>query len=340
MKKPLLLLLLLPLLTASCRKLVFGDDPAADPHAVFDAFTTTVKEHYGLFAVKPIDWDSLTAAHAPRISAGMSEADLYQVLVDMLSPLRDPHITLYPAGTELPRWSIDLVDGAYIDETFHFPTVRDHYLSRYRKVNDAVEYGWLDGEIGYIHIQSFDGAPNDYKKGLRDAVKDLAGCPGLVVDVRDNAGGFDALAQYSAGLFSTQEAVYMRVRRKVGPAPDQFGPEVWWSTSPTFPAFARTVVLLTGRGTQSAAETFSLALRTQAHVVHVGDTTAGAFADNAFFELPNGWGITLSIADHRDADNISWEGRGLPPAIHAVASRQQLNAGTDAALEAAMAQMP
>jgi carboxyl-terminal processing protease len=258
----------------------------------------------------------------------------------LLTPLNDAHITLYPNSTELPRWSIDLVDGAYIDSTFHFPTEEDHYLTEYQEVNEAVEYGRLVDGHGYIHIRHFDGSNNDYDKGLRDAVQALAGTLRSVVDVRDNPGGFDPFAQYSAGLFTGQAVTYMRVRRKAGSGPDDFGQEVDWTTTPTGPAYAKPVVLLTGRGSQSAAETFALAMRTQPHVVHIGHTTAGAFADNAFLELPNGCGVTLSIADHRDTNGISWEDRGLTPSILAVADRQELFAGVDAALEAAMEALP
>jgi hypothetical protein len=336
----LLALVTSAVLLSSCQKMIFGDEPAADPVSVFEGLHRTVKEHYGLFRVKTLDWDSLGNVYRPQVHDGMSDAELREVLAAMLTPLNDAHITLYPNSADLPRWSIDLVNGAFIDETFHFATVKDHYLTEHQEVNEAVEYGRLVDGHGYIHIRHFDGNNSDYTKGLRDAVQALAGTTGLVVDVRDNAGGFDPFAQYSAGLFTGQAATYMRVRRKTGPGPDDFGQEVAWTTTPTGPAYAKPVVLLTGRGSQSAAETFALAMRTQPHVVHIGDTTAGAFADNAFFELPNGWGVTLSIADHRDANGISWEGRGLPPAIVAVADREGLNAGLDAALEAAMEALP
>jgi C-terminal processing protease CtpA/Prc len=75
------------------------------------------------------------------------------------------------------------------------------------------------------------------------------------------------------------------------------------------------VVLLINRDTFSAAETFTLAMRVLPKVTIAGEPTAGAFSDAHDSTLSNGWQLTYSIGEWRDAQGNLWEGCGFPPDV-------------------------
>jgi carboxyl-terminal processing protease len=56
-------------------------------------------------------------------------------------------------------------------------------------------------------------------------------------------------------------------------------------------------------------------MRALPNVVHVGDTTRGAFSDLIEKPLPNGWSLALPAEIYRDPAGRSYEVQGLPPHV-------------------------
>jgi C-terminal processing protease CtpA/Prc len=77
--------------------------------------------------------------------------------------------------------------------------------------------------------------------------------------------------------------------------------------------YRKPVYLLTSEFTCSAAETFTMMMRTLPNVNQVGQRTQGIFSDGLAKLLPNGWIFSLSNEIYRDAWGISYETHGLPP---------------------------
>src|SRR5690606_30673414 len=193
-------------------------------------------------------------------------------------------------------------DGAFPAPPFDLDVVRERYLESARRPHPAITYGLLSSELGYLALSSFDGSVKGFEDGMDEALEAFSGAAGLVVDVRGNAGGFDPLAQYVAGRFADEERLYMTVRKRNGPGHGDFGEPVEWTVAPTGPSqYTGPIVLLTTYATQSAGETFALAMRELPHVTHLGDTTAGAFSDAIMRETTNGWAYTISVGDYRAA---------------------------------------
>ena len=72
-------------------------------------------------------------------------------------------------------------------------------------------------------------------------------------------------------------------------------------------------MVLTSKRTGSAAEWFTLAMKTLPNTSIAGDTTAGCFSPKVERELPNGWSFTLSSKIAVSADMVQYEGFGIPP---------------------------
>lgn len=307
------------------------------PVAAFDAVWTDFHDYYGLFGAKGVDWEASYARYRPMVSESSTDEELYGVLVAMLAELDDAHVTLYPAtNPSLPVWSVDLVDGVYVEPPFDEDVVVAGYLVDAHSPHPAITYGHLADGIGYLHLGTFDGSVKQYEGPIDAALRALASAPALVVDLRDNPGGFDPLAQYVAGRFADARRLYMRVRKRSGPAPDDFTSEIEWYVAPSGGSqYTKPIAVLTSYQTESAGETFLLAMRTLPHVTQIGGTTGGAFSDNVMREAGNGWSYTISVGDYRDANGVSYEGIGLAPAVPVDGSYEALAAGVDTVLEAA-----
>lgn len=329
---------------SGCTYMLVDDDPEPTPTAVFEQVWTDFDQYYGLFAVKGIDWDARHAELAPLVHDGLTDAELYALLIELLEPLDDKHVSLFPAGSDLPTWSVDLVDGRFPTPAFDLQLIRAEYLDTWIAPHPLIAGGRLaagsSASVGYIHIGGFEGSERSYRLALDQLLDELADVDAMILDIRDNPGGFDPLAQYVAGRFASERALYMTVRKRVGPSHDDFGEPVEWYVEPSEDRrFTGPIALLTTHATQSAGETFTLALRRRAELVQIGGTTAGAFSDNIMREAGNGWAYTISVGDYRDHLGDSYEGIGLAPDLALENTLADLEARRDPILELAIAQL-
>jgi len=318
-----------------------GDDASrADPVANFEQLWGDFDRYYGLFAVKGVDWDALHAEYAPQVRPDSTRAELHAVFADLLGHLGDTHVSLYPAGDpELPVWNHLRVDGVMPAGNYDYELIRRDYLDDHVDGGELVEYGRLAGGLGWIHIKLFDGNRRGWRRTMDDIFAALGDAPGIVVDVRDCPGGLDPLVQYIAGRFAADRRLFMTARKRSGPDRDDFtAPEAWY-VEPTDDTYIKPVVLLTSFLTQSAGETFTLAMTTQDHVIHIGEATNGALSDNIMRDLPNGWMFTISVGDYRGPTGASYEGVGVPPDEEVLNTAEEVLAGTDRALERAIARL-
>lgn len=68
--------------------------------------------------------------------------------------------------------------------------------------------------------------------------------------------------------------------------------------------------------------------------------SAGALSDLATTEMPNGWQFTLSVGEYLDHNGVSWEGKGIKPEVEIASTPQEVQAGKDQMLEAALQLLP
>jgi len=162
--------------------------------------------------------------------------------------------------------------------------------------------------LAYVRLLSFSRGS---AKQLRDRASSLvqAGARGIVVDLRDNPGGYLAEAVQSASVFlrhgvvcTTEGAHERRVF------------EVTGSTAlPRIP-----VVVLIDRGTASASEILAAGLADNDRVTLVGQRSYGKAAVQDLRELTNGAALKLTTATYLTPDGNSLLGRGVHPSVRAL----------------------
>jgi carboxyl-terminal processing protease len=168
-------------------------------------------------------------------------------------------------------------------------------------------------------------------------INTLKDCKGIIVDIRNNGGGNDALGNIVAGRFADQPRVYSYVRFRSGPSHSDFTDYQANSIQPQGPRqYTKPVALLTNRLCFSSAEGTILMMRVLPNVTVIGDTTGGGSANPITLTLPNGWSYRVSRWIQYTAQKTIFEGTGLPPNIPLWISPADAIAGHDAILERAI----
>lgn len=327
---------------ASCEEELIGPEKANTPTNNFEQFWKTFDEHYGLFDVKNVDWNLIHDQFRSRVNDQMTDAELYKVLSDMMVLLNDNHLNLYPTNGELPVFPggvLSYRNGELtilkVQEDYDIEVVKK-YITGFNQVTENIGYGKLANNVAYINIKGTDGL-KEVEKQMEKVMMDVADAQGVIIDARGFYGGFDAVSQYLAGCFASSDKPYMITKKRNGPAHTDFTTPITWNVAPqTSKPFTKPVIVLTSRFTQSAGETFTLALKQFDHVKSLGDTTAGSFSDNPNFELFNGWIFSVSVGDYRSVNGTSYEGIGMAPDVFIKTTKEDLLHDKDVTLEKAM----
>jgi carboxyl-terminal processing protease len=346
MTKYLKNLLLLPIcflfIMAACEEELIGPEQSNTPTNNFEQFWKTFDEHYGMFEVKNIDWNAIHDQFRPKINDQMTDAELYQVLSDMMILLNDNHLNLYPTNGDLPvfpggvlSYRNGQLEIIKVQEDYDIEVAKK-YTTGYVQVTDNIGYGKLPGNLVYMNVKGTD-ALKDAEKQMENIMNNIADAKGVVIDIRGFYGGYDPVSQYVTGCFASSKKLYMTTRKRNGPAHTDFTEASEWYVEPrSSRPYTKPVMVLTSRFTQSAGETFLLALRQFEHVKTLGDTTAGSFSDNPNFEMYNGWMFSVSVGDYRAPGGISYEGIGLAPQQFLTNTKEDLLNNQDIVLEKAM----
>ncbi len=320
-------------------------------------------ELYAFFEQRDIDWLAQFDATRDAVVDEMSEAELFQLLVVLLLPFDDEHVLLstgdqsfspaQPKGflkeliTEFEAQSevTDLNDYILAEIGRWDAIIRNEYLAgRVTTAGDeTLVWGVIADNVGYLRLdamifnfeESIDDQVGMLENLLDEVFTDLAETHSLIVDVRLNGGGADPFALAVARRFMDAERLvlskYTRTLEGNGPLQN-----LYLSPS-TRPSYLKPVVLITSGFTTSAAESFTLAMRTAPQVTHLGETTNGALSDVLSKPLPNGWQVDLSNEVYVDDQGTSYEVTGIQPAmtVPVFRARERL-VGQDSALNAAL----
>ena len=150
----LLLPLLCGLAASSCVDVDEYDD---SPRGNFEALWRIMDEHYCFFDYKReaygLDWNEVRAKYSARVDDGMTEAQLFEVLGDMLAELRDGHVNMYSPFDNARYWSWKEDYPANFSDS-----LLRRYLGTDYKIASGLEYRKLDDNTGYIRCSSFSNA--------------------------------------------------------------------------------------------------------------------------------------------------------------------------------------
>ncbi|GAA4829956.1 S41 family peptidase [Algivirga pacifica] len=301
-----------------CENIFFDRKPDENPKALFENMWTTIDQKYSFFQYKDIDWDAIRLQYNPLIQDDMSDDELFNVLGDMLNELQDWHVNLN-SRTDISqyeginrnedengfftRFEQDFYDPNILEEQYFIQTnqadedikVANGFLHKIftRTINGNTE------KIGYLRFSSFslllDTKAFD-EVSLRFRQENVKG---VILDLRNNGGGFLSSAQnLAASIIQREDSDVAYSIYKSGPAHDDFTSPVAISITQrdTNNLFNFPVALLLNRNSYSASSFFAAFMRAPGfeHVRSFGNNTGGGSGLPSDYQLANGWNYRFS----------------------------------------------
>lgn len=262
--------------------------------------------HYGGIGITVAPRDTslvvLSVRHkGPAEASGMKGGDII-IAVDSFSvPKDDPSAITEkirgPSGSTIHI----TVYRPFIDDTLSMDVAREKILLEH------IPYAGIDDNgVAYIHIADFEaGAADDLQEHIERLEKQSP--KGYIIDLKQNPGGYLHEAIEAADIFLDDGELVVGTDSR-----SRWERKEFHSTSD--PLTDKPVVILTDKGTASAAEILTGAMRGVKRAVVVGDTTFGKGLVQSVFGLANDDAIRLTTSRYYFAD-----GRFLNPPDSALA---------------------
>lgn len=192
---------------------------------------------------------------------------------------------------------------------------------------------------GYIRILSFKGR-NEIADEFDEALEKLKDCPGLIIDIRENTGGFGTSHERIIGRFITTETKVSTAYKKNSPDHNDFKSQETFF-KPTGPwQYTKPVVLLINSVTGSASDLFACRLIGIHRVIAIGTPTHGNSSGNEVYAvLPCGFVVRISAGYICDASGKIIEENGNSPDICVESSIQDIIEDRDTVLERAVKEL-
>ncbi|MYT24256.1 protease [Streptomyces sp. SID7760] len=341
-----------------------GRPAPGGPLASFDVFWQSFEEHYPFFAAKGIDWHAVRDRYRPTIREGTTPDELFAVFSKMVEPLHDAHVAVWDADGDkdgdpdrvfaLVRPGTVRPDPQLDAKVKNFVMERD--LKNAQSIQDfasgRIIYADLPGGQGYLRISGFGGyagAGAPYAAELAELDKALdtvldqertRHLKGLVIDLRINGGGSDAMGLHLAGrLTDTPYLAYSKRARNDPADPTRHTrPQPLYVTPGQGPRYTGPLAVLTGGSTVSAGETFTQALMDRpGRTVRIGQPTQGVFSDVLVRKLPNGMSLWLPNEELLSRSGRTFDGAGIPPHLtEPVFTTQEFDQNKDSAFDRAV----
>lgn len=301
----------------SCDSVLIDDNPSNEVVNNFQEFWDEYDRHYPFFELKGVDWGQVYDDHIDRVENLKNPFELFDIVSDIILSLEDGHADITTSETKINfPYTLGYPENS--------PKNATAYLSNFTFINNSLGYGAAalgygdinDSNLGYIKVNTFEG-PETLFDDIDDIIEKFSNKDGLVIDIRSNLGGADRNAKLIASRFVNEKSVFRKVKIRNGEDHSSFTDykEDFIEPATDVNRFLKPIVVITNRATFSAAESFLLAMRTQAHVSVLGGITGGGAGLPLIRELPNGWILRIPSTFTVTPDMESYEGVGLMPDI-------------------------
>ena len=332
MKDKLLLLLAFVMGLCSCQRGESEYDES--PQTNLDALWTIIDQQYCFLDYKEkelgISWADIHAKYSARLNPKMTRAQLFEVLCQMLSELKDGHVNI-STSLDLGRnwsWKEDYPQNLDVG-------LRNDYLQTDYNLAGGLKYRILPDNIAYVVYENFQSAIGD--GNLDDMFFSLRMCNGLILDIRGNGGGELTNETKLASRFTNEKVLVGYRSHKTGTGHNDFSPlEPEYITPSKGVRWQKRCVVLTNRSCYSAANTFVRDMKEMPLVTVMGDQTGGGSGLPFSSELPIGWSMRFSASPHFDVQKQHIE-FGIAPDIPCSLDPEQAAQGIDSMIESARA---
>lgn len=182
----------------------------------------------------------------------------------------------------------------------------------------------LNDDIGYIRLSSF--ISKNAAKEFENIVNQYGSKKGYIVDLRSNPGGLLTNAIYIANLFLPNGIIvstvdrdgYKETQRSIGR-----------------PITDKPMVILINKGSASASEIFSGAMKDNKRAVLIGEKSFGKGLVQEINRLPNDSGVNITIQKYLTPNGTDINKKGIDPDIKVELSEDDIKNKDDKQLKKA-----
>jgi carboxyl-terminal processing protease len=175
----------------------------------------------------------------------------------------------------------------------------------------------VDGDIGYIRLTSF--ISSQANEEMKKALTDLSGTKGIILDLRDNPGGLLTNAIEISNMFlAPQRDIVFTVDR------DGYKTS---AKSDGHPLSEQPMVVLINKGSASASEIASGALKDNGRATLVGQRSFGKGLVQGITKLEDGSGVNVTIAKYLTPSDTDINKKGITPDVVVELTEQDYEAG-------------
>ncbi len=205
---------------------------------------------------------------------------------------------------------------------------REFEIKRERIEVPTLTYTAKDNRIAYIELNSFNAnAPQLFTDAAIKAMND--GSKGIVLDLRNNPGGYLDVAVELAGWFIPKGGVVVKEESRVEDP-------ITLTASGSAALGQLPVVVLINGGSASASEILAGALRDNKKATLVGEQSFGKGVVQQILPLDNGASVKLTIARWLMPNGQSLENGGIKPDVEVKRTEEDFNEGRDPQLDKAL----
>ena len=281
----------------SCQKSDYEQDDT--PQGNLDALWTLIDQRYCFLTYKEqqlgFRWADIHEKYRAKLNSKMSRVQLFEVLCQMVSELKDGHVNI-SSSLDLGRnwsWKEDYPENLDTE-------LRKQYLGTDYHIGSGLKYTILPDNIAYVVYESFSDAIGD--GNLSDMLNYLRLCNGMILDIRGNGGGELTNAERLSRRFTNERVLVGYTCHKTGTGHDDFSePQAEYINPSNGVRWQKPVVLLVNRSCYSAANTFVRNMKEMPLVTVMGDQTGGGSGLPFSSELPIGWSVRFSACPYFDA---------------------------------------
>jgi hypothetical protein len=277
----------------------------------FEQLWKIIDTKYCYLEYKNINWDSIHTVYAASIDSGMDKYAFFDLMGKMLAELKDGHVNLYSDFDRSRYWKW------FTDYPSNFSSsliYSDKYLGDNYRIAGGMRYNYIaNGNVGYVYYGDFSNTFTD--TNISNIFTYFSYCRGIIIDVRDNGGGYISLAEQLASYFFKNDTITGYICHKTGDGHNDFSsPEAVKTPAHKNIQWQRPVVILANRLSYSATNSFICRMKMAPNAIVIGDKSGGGGGLPLSSEIPNGWMVRFSACPMYDADmqHTEW---GIDPDI-------------------------
>lgn len=297
-----------------------GELPTRRHLRVFDELYDLVWSNYLYPDFNGVNWRRLGTAYRERVAAGMTDAEFYRAMAELVGSLNDGHSTFEPPASATATNAAIQVQPPGGEEIAHYMDSSN---------SPVVAWRWAEHGIVFITIRTFwDQNTSLLLQRRLQELGDQGPIAAILIDLRTSRGGSEHSLQGILSLFADGTLGYF-TRRDIDRPLVVSGVDV--HQSQTVP-----LVILVGKDTNSYAEILAGTLQSIGRAQLVGTLTSGNVETIWPHEFEDGSRVWIAEEGFRPLNGENWEWTGVVPDVTVPGDWSDRAAGNDPQMASAI----